>query len=194
MAISGRGRMLAAVAGAAAAGAAFLYLREKKGWTPAFTIEAADGAFEIRRYPALTVVEAVRPGRRDRALGDGFAALAGYVLGSGSGRQRLPTTLPVMAAPVDGGWRVRVPLPEDRIADLPVPGEGVTIATLSARRIAALRFTGRVDDRLLRDQEMALRGRLIDRGEGPAGGVEHALYYSPMLPGRLRQNEVWLPC
>ncbi len=196
MAMTGRGRMLAAaVAGAAAAGAALFYLREKRGWTPGFTIEAADGAFEIRRYPALAVVEAVRPGPRDRALGDGFAALAAYVMASGRGRRALPTTLPVIGAPVAGGWRVMIVMPDARAAaGLPTPPEGVTIATIPARRIAALRCAGQVDDRLLREQEAALRARLADRGEHPLGGIEQAYYYSPMLPGRTRQTEVWLPC
>jgi hypothetical protein len=53
-------------------------------------------------------------------------------------------------------------------------------------------FSGRSTDRLLAEQEDRLRGWLAKRGERANGEPEYAFYNSPMMPGPLRRNEVWL--
>lgn len=188
-----RGRWLAAVAGVAAAGAAWVYLRDKRPWTPPYAIDASEGAVELRVYPAITVAATVQPGKRDRALGNGFGLLADYAFGEGREGEELPMTVPLIATPVGKrGWEVRLPIPDGRAEGLAAAG-GVSIATIPARAVAAIRFSGKADDALLAAQEAELRGWLEARGIAVTGAVEHALYNSPMLPGRARHNEVWLP-
>jgi len=51
---------------------------------------------------------------------------------------------------------------------------------------------GRANDRLLSEQEDRLRGWLAKRGIKAGGEPEYAFYNSPMIPGPLRRNEVWL--
>ena len=46
--------------------------------------------------------------------------------------------------------------------------------------------------RLLAEQEDRLRGWLAKRGVKGEGEPEYAFYNSPMIPGPLRRNEVWL--
>jgi len=53
-------------------------------------------------------------------------------------------------------------------------------------------FAGRATDRLLAEQEDRLRGWLAKRGIKAGGEPEYAFYNSPMIPGPLRRNEVWL--
>ena len=53
-------------------------------------------------------------------------------------------------------------------------------------------FSGRADDRLLAAQEDRLRGWLAKIGERAESEPEYAFYNSPMIPGPLRRNEVWL--
>jgi len=53
-------------------------------------------------------------------------------------------------------------------------------------------FAGRWTERLLASQEDRLRGWLAGRGEKSDAEPEYAFYNSPMIPGPLRRNEVWL--
>jgi hypothetical protein len=53
-------------------------------------------------------------------------------------------------------------------------------------------FHGRPDDRDLAEQEDRLRGWLARNGERAESEPEYAFYNSPMIPGPLRRNEVWL--
>jgi DNA gyrase inhibitor GyrI len=84
-------------------------------------------------------------------------------------------------------------MPEGRDADdLPEPPEGIELVELPARKVAVVSFAGRANDRLLAEQEDRLRGWLAKRGVNAGGEPEYAFYNSPMIPGPLRRNEVWL--
>lgn len=194
MARIGWGKILAGVAGVVAAGAAagatWLYLREKGVETPEHETLETDGSFEIRRYPPIIVAETVQAGSRDRALGNGFGLLADYIFAESREGDEIPMTAPVFALPVKQGWKIRFVMPKDIAkADLPKPGPGVAIAEIPARTVAVLRFGGRADDRMLAAKEAELKGWLEARGTA-AGAVEHAFYDSPIMPGPLRNNEV----
>ncbi len=195
MARIGWGKILAGVAGVAAAGAAWLYLREKSVETPPHETIEADGAFEIRDYPALIVAETVQKGSRDRALGNGFGLLADYVFaeerGPDDAGEELPMTAPVFAVAGARAWTIRFVMPAGLAPEaLPAPGEGVRLVELPARRVALVRFSGRADDSGLAAREAELRLWLDARGIAPKGRVEHAFYDSPIMPGPLRHNEV----
>jgi len=189
------GKILAGAAGVvaagAAAGAAWMYLREKSIETPDHETIESDGAFEIRRYPTLIVAETVQHGARDRALGNGFGLLADYIFAESREGEEIATTAPVFAVPNGRDWTIRFVMPKALMREeLPEPGRGVKIAQLLARTVAVLRFAGRADDRLLAAKESELREILAERGIEVIGPVEHAFYDSPIMPGPLRQNEV----
>jgi hypothetical protein len=191
MARIGLGKILAGVAGVAAAGAAWMYFREKSIETPVHETIDSDGAFEIRRYPALIVAETRQHGARDRALGNGFGLLADYIFAESREGEEIAMTAPVFAVPTGKDWTIRFVMPADLAReDLPVPGRGVTIAEIPARPVAVLRFGGRADDKLLAAREAELGEWLADRGLTATGPIEHAFYDSPIMPGPLRQNEV----
>ena len=100
---------------------------------------------------------------------------------------------PMFDDDLEGAWRTRFVMPDGRsAADLPDPPEGVELVELPARKVAVVSFTGRANDRLLAEQEDRLRGWLAKRGEKADGEPEYAFYNSPMIPGPLRRNEVWL--
>jgi len=191
MARIGLGKILAGVAGVAAAGAAWMYFREKSVETPDHETIDSDGPFEIRRYPALIVAETRQLGSRDRALGNGFGLLADYIFAEPRGAEEIAMTAPVLAVPVAKDWMIRFIMPKAlKRDDLPEPGRGVAIAELPARTMAVLRFGGRADDKLIATKESELHDRLKERGIAAIGPIEHAFYDSPIMPGPLRQNEV----
>ena len=201
--------VLAGVAAGAAllGGAAFYYLRERSTEEPDFRALETDGDHQIRDYPALTVAETVVNGPRRAALDEGFRTLADYIFAKSRDGEELPMTVPViqdggdpMASDpplfdddLEGAWRTRFVMPGGRTADeLPEPPAGVELVELPPRKVAVLSFAGRATDALLEDQANRLRGWLARRGEKADGEPEYAFYNSPMIPGPLRRNEVWL--
>jgi SOUL heme-binding protein len=188
-------------------GAAFYYLKERSTGEPGYRPLETDGDHQIRDYPALTVAETVVEGPRRDALDRGFRILADYLFAKSREGEELPMMVPVMQDSGDpmasdpplfdddleGAWRTRFVMPDGRTADdLPDPPEGVELVELPARKVAVVSFSGRATDRLLAEQEDRLRGWLAKRGEKSNGEPEFAFYNSPMIPGPLRRNEVWL--
>jgi DNA gyrase inhibitor GyrI len=195
------------VAAALLGGAAFYYFRERATEQPDYRPLETDGDHQIRDYPALTVAQTVVEGPRRDALAQGFRILADYIAARSRDGEGLPMTVPVMQDSGDpmasdpplfdddleGAWRTRFVMPAGRgSADLPDPPEGVELVELPARKVAVVSFSGRATDRLLAEQEDRLRGWLAKRGVKSDSEPEYAFYNSPMIPGPLRRNEVWL--
>jgi len=197
----------AAVGVALIGGAAFYYLREKQTEEPDFRALTSDGDYQIRDYPAVTVAETLVEGPRRDALDRGFRILADYIFAKSRDGEKLEMTVPVMQDggdpmasdpplfddDLEGAWRTRFVMPDGRSSsDLPEPPEGVELVELPPRKVAVVSFTGVANDRLLAEQEDRLRGWLARRGEATEAEPEYAFYNSPMIPGPLRRNEVWL--
>ena len=198
----------AAAAGVALIGGAIYVWREKQTEEPDYRALMSEGDFQIREYPAMTVAETVVHGPRRKALGAGFRVLADYIFAKSRDGEQLPMTVPVMQDPgdpmasdpplfdddiIEGGWRTRFVMPGGREADdLPEPPEGVELVELPARRVGVVSFAGRPGDRELAAEEDRLRGWLARHDEASEAEPEYAFYNSPMIPGPLRRNEVWL--
>ena len=177
--------------GLAAVAGAFL-IREKLAERPDYEIEIADGAYQIRNYPALLVAETVASGERYGALNEGFRTLADYIFAKSRGGKKIAMTAPVLSDREGrDDWRVRFVMPAAYTAEtLPPPSDGVEIEQLPARRVAAIRFSGLARDAQLEANERKLRAWLEGRGETDTGHAEHAFYDAPFVPGPLRRNEV----
>ena len=197
----------AAVGAALIGGAAFYYYRETQTEEPDYRALASEGDFQIRDYPAMTVAETVVEGPRRQALGNGFRLLADYTFAKSRDGEALPMTVPVMQDAgnpmasdpplfddeLQGGWRTRFVMPVGREAnELPKPPEGIELVEIPARKVGVVSFAGRPDDRGLTEQEDRLRGWLARHGEASEAEPEYAFYNSPVIPGPLRRNEVWL--
>jgi DNA gyrase inhibitor GyrI len=189
-------------------GAAVYYFREKQTAEPDYRALTSDGDYQIRDYPAIVVAEVVVEGPRKQALAEGFRLLADYIYAKSRDGEELEMTVPViqdsgdpMASDpplfddeLEGAWRTRFVMPEGRtMADLPEPPAGVELVEIPARKVAVVSFAGMAGDKSLADHEDRLRGWLARRGEASEAEAEYAFYNSPMIPGPLRRNEVWLP-
>jgi DNA gyrase inhibitor GyrI len=201
-----RGVVAGVAAGAALlGGAAFYYFRERSQEEPDYRALESEGDYQIRDYPALTVAETVVEGPRSDALDQGHRILADYLSARSRDGEQLPMMNPVIQDSGDpmasdpplfdddlqGAWRTRFVMPAPR-RSLPEPPAGVELVELPARKVAVVSFSGRWTDDLLKAQEDRLRGWLAKRGEKSDGEPEYAFYNSPMIPGPLRRNEVWL--
>ncbi|MFN3259998.1 MAG: SOUL family heme-binding protein [Pikeienuella sp.] len=184
------------------AGAAFLLLfaLAAGGWLyvmgnveqPSYALVEAEGAVEIRDYPALVVAEVERAGSRGEAVRAGFGPLAGYIFAREREGEKIAMTAPVTQRQAGEAWAVRFIMPSEyRLEDLPLPaGAEVSLKPLPPMRRAAIRFSGRADDALIAAEEAKLRAFLAARGLEPAGPPEYAYYNDPWTPGFLRRNEV----
>jgi hypothetical protein len=61
---------------------------------------------------------------------------------------------------------------------------------MPARRVAAIRFSGRTTDAVLAQREAELRAWMAARGLDAAAAPVFAYYNDPFTPGPLRRNEV----
>lgn len=193
------GKIALATGLTALAGATGYYLFERNSEQPRYRRVDADGNFEVRDYPALLVAETGAQGQRAEALNRGFRNLADYIFakrrGDGDSGEKIAMTAPVLQDGSAGSqWRTRFVMPAkfDR-ATLPRPAEGVAISETAPRRVIAIRFSGRADDRLLDAKEAELRAWAAERQLKITGEPEYAFYNSPFVPPMLRRNEVLLP-
>ncbi|WP_205479908.1 SOUL family heme-binding protein [Sphingomonas arenae] len=197
-----------AAAGGLLVGLGIAYiLREKATPEPDYRVLASEREFEIRSYPATRVAETVVQGPRKDALNEGYRILSDYLTAESRPGGKLPMWVPVfqdsgnpMASDPptfdddlgEGGWRVRLTLPQDE--ELPHPPEGVALVEIPARRVGVARFSGTANDDRLAAHEDALRGWLSRHGEKALHAEpEYAFYNSPMIPPPLRRVEVLLP-
>lgn len=159
----------------------------------AVTIEVRDGAFEVRRYAPVVAAEVTRPGDRRQGVSAAFGPLADYIFAKDRGGDKIAMTAPVTQQAEAGGWQVRFLMPAARgMATLPPPGGDVRLVELPARRMAAVRFSGRWTDARFDAAEARLRGWMDARGLTPAGPATYGYYNPPFLPWFLRRNEVMI--
>lgn len=179
------------VAAAIAAGGAAWWLTRTEA--PDHVLVQRDGAIEVRDHMPLRVAQTTVAGTREKALGKGFERLADYIFARARPGGKIAMTAPVLSDGAGaGGWRTRFIMPNDAGA-LPQPQTGVELATIPARRLAAIRFAGNPDDAMLAEREAELRAWIEDAGHRIAGPAEYAFYNAPFVPGPLRRNEVLIP-
>ncbi len=172
-----------------------------------YSVVASAGDFEIRDYAPQIVAETTVAGERDAAIKEGFRRLAGYIFGDNAGAEKIAMTAPVeqqpqgqkiaMTAPVaqaraGDAWVVRFTMPaEHTLASLPKPkNTAVKLAQTPGKRMAAIRFSGLVDDADLASNEAKLFGELTERGLGAKGPALYAFYDPPWTLPWNRRNEV----
>ena len=170
-----------------------------------YKVIAGEGQFEIREYPDLmlasttTQINAQSSGVRGR---DGnFMKLFRYISGSNQSQQEISMTTPVFMEKDDTEARMGFVMPKEvAIAGTPQPtGEGVAIRKRAGGRFAVVRFSGRLSEKLAKENETKLREWMKTKNltaaqpnpNHPAStDVESASYDPPFTPGPLRRNEV----
>jgi hypothetical protein len=189
-----RAGLFAALGTLAAVGGAFFIWRASRAEEPRYQTVESDNIIEVRKYPAMVTAGTETRGERQAALNEGFRTLADYLFAKSRPGARLPMTAPVLAdTDKDGSWRTRFVMPADKArAALPAAPAGVDLVSEPARRVAAIRFSGRADDATLDAKEGALRSWLQIRGLPHEGKAVHAYYNAPFLPGPFRRNEVMI--
>ncbi|MEX0341581.1 MAG: heme-binding protein [Erythrobacter sp.] len=204
-----KSKWIAGGLGLLALGAAFAWAQYRSIETPEFEELASEDDFALREYAPMVVAEVTHTGDRSRSLNAGFRRLAAYIFAEDRPGEEIAMTSPVMqdsgeeiamTAPVmqneaeTGAWRTRFVMPARyTLETLPEPPEDITLTQVPSRRMAAVRFSGRGEGPVLREQETRLRQWIAGRGLSASGPAEYAFYDAPMVPPPLRRNEVLIP-
>ena len=176
---------------------------------PPFQLQLRDAAFEVRRYPALTVAEVTVGGDQKQAVNAGFRILAGYIFGGNSRGESIAMTAPVTQIPSGGRitagpatgtrtadrWIVRFTMPRQyRLDTLPRPKDSrVQMRLVPPVRVAVLRFSGLAQKDEVQARTSELMTWIAAHQLQATGPVALAQYDPPWTLWFLRRNEVMIP-
>ncbi len=174
--------------------------------TPDYTVEATDGAVEIRSYPPHIAAEVTVTGDRDAAINAGFRVLAGYIFGGNEASAKVAMTTPVTQAPSekiattspvtqtgDGQrWTVQFMMPATYTLDtLPKPRDSrIRFVQAAPVRMAVLRFSGIPTTAILAARSQDLRDWAAARKVVLTGDPQFMFYDPPFRLLWNRRNEV----
>jgi hypothetical protein len=159
-----------------------------------YSVVRTDGKFELRDYPALTVVETPMP--REASGTDGsFMRLFRFISGSNGAKEKIAMTTPVFMAGSESNATMAFVLPSKmKLSAAPKPADAaLTVRELAAGRFAVLRFSGRRKAGAEAAALARLREWLAQEKLSTTGAPVYAYFDPPWTPGFLRRNEVMLP-
>lgn len=153
----------------------------------------SDGLFELRDYPALTVVQT--PMARNGNGADGsFMRLFRFISGSNATKQKIAMTTPVFMSGSESNATMAFVLPKKMSAEsAPKPTDAtVQVRELSAGRFGVLRFKGGRSARNEVESLAKLQAWLAKENLRGTGGPIYGYFDPPWTPGFMRRNEVML--
>ena len=154
---------------------------------PDYKTLVQDGKFEVREYPALTLVRT--------ASGDGdFMRLFRYISGSNETEQKIAMTAPVLMKHQGEDTGMSFIVPKDVAAGkVPAPKDAaVTMDELPAGKFAVYRYSGGRNEANEQEALAKLRGWIDKRRLEVTGAPLFGYYDPPWIPPFLRRNEVML--
>jgi len=159
-----------------------------------YTVVRADGPFELRDYPALTVVETpMAADGRDGADGS-FRRLFQFITGGNEAGQKIAMTTPVFMSGSGTNATMAFVMPAKlKTAEVPRPSAGpVTVRELAAGRFAVLRYRGGRNATKEAESLARLRAWIEMEKLGVRSSPVYGYFDPPWTPSFLRRNEVML--
>jgi hypothetical protein len=177
------------------AGAVFLGCKTSRaGYQSApYKLVRSDGKFELRDYPALTVVEApmVRGGN---GADNGFMRLFHFITGGNEAKQKIAMTTPVFMSGSASNNTMAFVMPANmKAAEVPKPSDrSLTVKEQEPGRFAVLRFSGgrntENESKTMARLETWVKAQGLKAQSKPVYGY----FDPPWTPSFLRRNEVML--
>jgi hypothetical protein len=177
---------------------------------PKYEVVKKDEKIEIRDYREYIVAEVEIGSDYRSAMSQGFGVLAGYIFGDNKRKEHMVMTVPVTEQPSSRGEKIAMvaPVTSSAVADrkyrisfimpskftldtLPEPNSPeIKFRRVDAHRVAAIRFSGYLGDKLFNKKSKELQSWLGKNGIKPRSGFVSAQYNPPWIPGLFRRNEV----
>ncbi len=159
--------------------------------TPEYKVVRADGKFEIRDYPALTIVTTPMEGEE---MNGSFGKLFQFITGSNDTKEKIEMTSPVLIDTAKDKKTMSFIMPKKAVEKgVPKPsGAGVTLGKLQAERYAVLRFDGGRTAKNETSASEKLKAWLDAETLVGKGAPKFAYYDPPWTPIFMRRNEVMI--
>lgn len=156
--------------------------------TPDYTVVSREGSFEIRDYPALTVVSAPMAHRGSDGT---FMKLFRFISGKNDRAEKIAMTTPVLMSGAESGTMSFIVPKAVAAKGAPSPSNPeLGLSTKPAARYATLRFRGSPSPRHSEEMAAKLSAWVSAKGLHPEGTPMFAYYNPPWTPGFMRRNEV----
>jgi hypothetical protein len=159
--------------------------------TADYTVVSSKDDFEIRDYPALTLVTAPMP---RRGADGAFMKLFRFISGKNDRSEKIAMTTPVFMSGAESGTMAFV-LPKTIAAKgAPSPSNpDLSIVRKHPARYAVLCFKGVASPEHSLREASRLGAWVSAQGLHSAGSPVFAYYNPPWTPGFMRRNEVLIP-
>ena len=158
-----------------------------------YKVVRADGKFELRDYPSLSVVETPM-GARGNSDDGSFMRLFRFITGANEAKQKIAMTTPVFMSGNDTNRTMAFVLPAKlNAATAPKPADGaVAVRELPGGRFAVLRFSGGRNAQREAETLARLQTWLAAQGLKASASPVYGYFDPPWTPSFLRRNEVML--
>jgi DNA gyrase inhibitor GyrI len=160
---------------------------------PVYTVASTEGDFEIRDYDTMVLAEYTMRGSYSKAVNQGYIRLEQYFLGKNASPEPIAITAPTMVRnDLAGGWTTVFYLPKGYQADTaPTPNDRrIKLIEFPPRRMASIKFRGKLNEGMMREQVAKLEAWLAARGIDHKADFTLAGYDAPWIPTFRRRNEV----
>ena len=157
-----------------------------------YKVVRSDGKFELRDYPALTVVET--PMANPEGSDGSFMRLFRFITGANDGKQKIAMTTPVFMSSGSTNLTMAFVMPAKmKTADVPKPVDGaVTVRELAAGRFAVLRYSGGRNTKREAESLERLKTWMSAEALVVTSSPVFGYFDPPWTPAFLRRNEVML--
>jgi hypothetical protein len=158
-----------------------------------YQVVRADGKFQVRQYPALTVVETAMTGSRNGDDGS-FMRLFRFITGGNEAKQKIAMTTPVFMSGGETNATMAFVMPAKmRTGEVPKPSDGsVTVRELPAGQFAVLRYRGGRNAKKEAESRARLEAWMDSERLSVLSPPVYGYFDPPWTPAFLRRNEVML--
>jgi hypothetical protein len=158
-----------------------------------YAVVRAGGKFEVRDYPALTVVETPMA-RGGNGSDNSFRRLFRFITGGNERGEKIAMTTPVFMSGDESNATMAFVMPAKmKSRQVPTPSDGsVTVRELPPGRFAALRFSGGRSAEKEAESLDRLRAWMKTECLSEMSPPVYGYFDPPWTPGFLRRNEVML--
>jgi len=159
--------------------------------SPEYKVISKEGRFEIRQYPALTLVSTQM---QKRGADGSFMKLLRFIQGRNDQSEKISMTTPVLMSGTTSGTMSFVLPKSVATAGAPAPSNpDLTLHTVPPTSYAAYIFRVSLDAGVSDAAAEKLQVWMKSRTIVTAGPPIFAYYNPPWTPGFLRHNEVLIP-
>jgi hypothetical protein len=156
-----------------------------------YQVVRVSGKFELRDYPALTVVETPMAHRSSGSDGS-FNRLFRFITGGNEAKQKIAMTTPVFMSGEETNAKMAFVMPAKmKTGEVPKPSDAsLAVRELAAGRFVVLRYSGGRSAKNETESLERLRAWMKTKGLEQMSPPVYGYFDPPWTPAFLRRNEV----